>query len=224
MCDKGISAAAEKRDKIPSTLDTNLKTHRSNDGSHHLSRLRLSNWLRVLMDYLGRRRNDEARTSLGCPEVIQRELENRASADDPAILSNNQGVSGESRGVCWNESPLNRGEEDDKKSSTTARIIMPFDTIRPDEHLELEYKIPRSRIIKFKIHSNRPVKSYVVDTYGLRDFQSGHKRFRYYGGFPEAQRHQVQELRLPFDGRRWYLIIMNPDKHNPVDVHYEVFY
>ena len=96
-------------------------------------------------------------------------------------------------------------------------------TIKPDQFVELKYKVPETGFVKFEIDAESPVKSYVLGPGSLRRFLEGSKRFKYYGGFPDPREKQKQEVRIPFDGS-WYLVIMNPNKSDPVDVEYEVYY
>lgn len=100
---------------------------------------------------------------------------------------------------------------------------MPTIKIGPDEYVEMEYKVPRHRLVEFEVEADLPVKTYVLGPKALRRFSEGSSTFRYYGGFPDARRSQHQAVRLPFTGV-WYLVIMNPDKQASVRVEYEVYY
>src|SRR5438309_2315347 len=96
-------------------------------------------------------------------------------------------------------------------------------TISPNRHIKLRHSVPSSRLIKFEIEADHPVKSYVLGPKSYERFSQGSKSFRYYGGFPDPRANQRQEVRIPFSGS-WYLVIINPDKNEPVEVRYAVYY
>jgi hypothetical protein len=96
-------------------------------------------------------------------------------------------------------------------------------TLPPNKHLRLKYSVPEDGLISFSIDAEEPIKSYVVGPKGLKAFYEDKPRFKYYGGFPEARRHHGQELRLPFKGS-WYLLIVNPYRNKSVPLTYEVSY
>jgi len=83
--------------------------------------------------------------------------------------------------------------------------------------------VVRVRIRFVRVGVGSPVESYIVRPGGLRFFDEGSKTFKYYGGFPRARRHHFQELRLPFEGP-WYLVIVNRSRTEPARVKYNVSY
>ena len=99
---------------------------------------------------------------------------------------------------------------------------MPRITIQPDRTAIIKYEVPKDGVVEFEIEADKPVRSYIVRPKGLELFQNGSKTFKYYGGFPDARKHQHQEVRLPFLGT-WYLLISN-HQDSDVDVEYDVFY
>ena len=94
--------------------------------------------------------------------------------------------------------------------------------IGPDQNARIRYRVPKDRIIEFNVQADRSVKTYVMTKKGLQLWDAG-KRFKYYGGFQDPRRHHHQELILPFGGY-WYLVIVNPNKTQPIEAEYEVFY
>lgn len=100
---------------------------------------------------------------------------------------------------------------------------MPRLRIGPDENTRLRYSVPDSGLVEFELEADHPVKTYIVRPRGLELFDQGSSTFKYYGGFPEERKKQAQELRLPFEGP-WYLLIVNPDKGHSVSVNLEVRY
>ena len=100
---------------------------------------------------------------------------------------------------------------------------MPKVRLDPDENVRLRYSVPESGMIEFELEADLPVKTYIVRPRSLELFDEGNRRFKYYGGFPEARTRQAQFLRLPFEGP-WYLLIVNPSKNDSVRVNYEVRY
>jgi len=100
---------------------------------------------------------------------------------------------------------------------------MPRVKIGPDENIRLRYSVPDSGLVEFEIEADHPVKSYIVRPRGLELFDEGSTTFRYYGGFPEPRRRHYQEVRLPFGGS-WYLLVVNPDRDDSANVSYEVRY
>jgi hypothetical protein len=99
---------------------------------------------------------------------------------------------------------------------------MPSTTIKADQYIQLEYRVPRNGWIEFEIDANGPVTSYVLDKVGLNDFAEGITDFHYYGGFARRDYHQ-QKLYLPFNGS-WFLVISNRSRTYDVRVRYEVSY
>ena len=99
---------------------------------------------------------------------------------------------------------------------------MPTAQIGPDQNARIRYRVPSDRTIEFHVQADRSVKTYVMTKKGLKLWDAG-KRFKYYGGFQDPRRHHHQELILPFGGH-WYLVIVNPNKTQPVEAEYEVFY
>jgi hypothetical protein len=100
---------------------------------------------------------------------------------------------------------------------------MPRIRIGPNENVRLKYSVPDSGLVRFELDADHPVMTYIVRPKGLESFDQGSGRFRYYGGFPDPRRKQWQEVRLPFDGT-WYLLIINPSEDDSVGVDYEVLY
>ena len=99
---------------------------------------------------------------------------------------------------------------------------MPRTKIGPDQNVRLRYRAPDDGLVEFEINSDIPVRSYIVRPKGLEVFDEGRK-FKYYGGFPDARRMQRQAVKLPFDGP-WYLLIINDDDETTADVSYDVYY
>ena len=99
---------------------------------------------------------------------------------------------------------------------------MPRTTIEPEQNVRLRYSTPEDGLVEFVIDADLPVRSYIVRPKGLDVFDEG-RRFKYYGGFPDARRKQRQTVKLPFDGP-WYLLIINDDEVEPVTVSYDVYY
>src|SRR5712692_2158376 len=95
--------------------------------------------------------------------------------------------------------------------------------IGPDQNARIRYRVPNDRTIEYDVQADHSVKTYVMTKKGLDEWDSGNKRFKYFGGFQDPRRHHRQELVLPFGGH-WYLVIVNPSKVRPVEVEYEVFY
>ena len=87
----------------------------------------------------------------------------------------------------------------------------------------MEYKVPRHRLVEFEVEADLPLKTYGLGPEALERFSEGSSTFKYYGGLPDARRSQHQEVRLPFTGV-WYLVILNPHKRESVRVNYEVYY
>lgn len=100
---------------------------------------------------------------------------------------------------------------------------MPSITIPADRNVRLKYRVPDDGVVSFWLEADRPVETYIVRPRGLEHFDQGSKSFVYYGGFPRARKRQRQEVRLPFKGS-WYLIILNPSRTEPSVVDYEVHY
>ena len=100
---------------------------------------------------------------------------------------------------------------------------MPKARIGPNENIRLRYSVPDDGFVEFELESDHPVMTYILRPRGLELFDEGSRTFRYYGGFPDPRRKQQQEVRLPFDGA-WYLLIVNPNKRTSVSVNYEVRY
>lgn len=100
---------------------------------------------------------------------------------------------------------------------------MPKIRIGPDENVRLRYSVPESGLIEFELEADHPVETYILRPRGLELFDQGSDSFKYYGGFPVARRKQQQEVRLPFEGP-WYLLIVNPDEDRSVNVKYDVYY
>ena len=81
--------------------------------------------------------------------------------------------------------------------------------------------MPDSGLVEFQIEANRSVKSYILRPRGLELFDDAVGHSKYYGGFPEARKNYSQEVRLPFEGS-WYLLIVNEDQRNSARIMYEV--
>jgi hypothetical protein len=98
---------------------------------------------------------------------------------------------------------------------------MPVALIKPNKHLRVKYKVPRNGLVDYSVEADRPVTTFIVDDEGLKEFYGrGDEVHSYYGGFPNRRWHQ-QELKLPFKGN-WYLIILNEDDKNPAATWYNV--
>jgi hypothetical protein len=99
---------------------------------------------------------------------------------------------------------------------------MPVETIQPNSHLRIKYPVPRDGWIEYLVEADRPVTTFILDDKGLGEFytEKSDDIYSYYGGFSYRRNHH-QELKLPFKGS-WYLLIVNDDKRQPVAVHYEV--
>lgn len=95
--------------------------------------------------------------------------------------------------------------------------------LRGDEYITLEYKPRKSGIFEFELDSDRPVQTYIVGPRALERFEEGSKNFKYWGGFPDARKHQKQKVWIPFSGPV-YLIISNPDPYQTAEVEYEIYY
>ena len=95
---------------------------------------------------------------------------------------------------------------------------MSTQTLPADNYIYFEFRFRRRGVIKFYVEAEFPIDTYVVDSQGFNDFQSGHG-YDIYGGFAGQVEHR-QELKVPFDGD-WYLVIKNP-RPESVAVHYEV--
>jgi hypothetical protein len=102
-------------------------------------------------------------------------------------------------------------------------LTMPKIRIGPNENVRLRYSVPDSGLVRFELEADHPVMTYIVRPKGLEFFDQGSTRFKYYGGFQDPRPRQWQEVRLPFDGT-WYLLIINPSKDDSVRVDYEVRY
>jgi hypothetical protein len=100
---------------------------------------------------------------------------------------------------------------------------MPIRTLGGDEYVSLEYKRRRDGTFEFELDADNPVKTYIVGPQALERFEAGSRLFKYWGGFPDARRHQRQKVWIPFSGPV-YLIILNPYKDRTTDVEYEVYY
>jgi hypothetical protein len=100
---------------------------------------------------------------------------------------------------------------------------MPKARIAPNENIRPRYQVPDSGVIHFTLESDIPVQTYIVRPGGLEYFDEGSPTFRYYGGYPDARRHQSQTVKLPFEGK-WHLLIINRDKEDYATVDYSVFY
>jgi hypothetical protein len=100
---------------------------------------------------------------------------------------------------------------------------MPLTRLRGDEYVSLEFKPRKSGTFEFELDADRPVQTYIVGPKALERFEEGSKSFKYWGGFPEARKHQKQKVWIPFSGPV-YLIIANPDPHQTAEVEYEVYY
>ena len=97
---------------------------------------------------------------------------------------------------------------------------MPDKTLTPRHYTAVKYQLPKEGLVTLRLDSDIPVKTYIVRPKGLDRYREG-AVFKYYGGFPDARKHQQQMIWLPFTGN-WYLIISNPDKDRPASVEYEV--
>ncbi len=179
---------------------------------------------RVLVEFCRFRRAVSPTANGKHRQDAARELESGIAASSSAILptpSDIRGAPAES-GVVGNSRP---GTNDSCRQSAsfagTGLIAMPTTTLKPDTNLRLRYRVPKGRIVEFDVEADRPVKTYIMREGGLALFDKG-EPFRYYGGFQDPpKKNHHQELVLPFDGR-WFLLIMNPSKSNPVEVTYEV--
>jgi len=100
---------------------------------------------------------------------------------------------------------------------------MPEVRIPPNEHLAPRYRVPDSGVIRFRLESNIPVRTYIVRPAGLDRYREGSRAFKYYGGFPAARMSQRQTLTLPFEGP-WHLLIINKDSNRAASVDYSVYY
>ena len=94
-------------------------------------------------------------------------------------------------------------------------------TVAPGELFTVKHKVPRRRVVEFKVIANDPVDTYVLNESELKRLRMGRK-YETYGGFDgRTFHHQVVEL---FDLRApdsWYLSVYNPGD-NDTDVYYEV--
>jgi len=100
---------------------------------------------------------------------------------------------------------------------------MPTITLKPDTNVRMAFTTSRNRWVTLELDANHPVESYIVRPRGLEVFDEGRSTFRYYGGLARPRRHHYQELRLPFEGR-WYLLIVNRNRTDTAKVRYEVTY
>jgi len=94
--------------------------------------------------------------------------------------------------------------------------------LKPDSHLRIRYPVPHRGLIEYHVEADRPVDTFILDRKGLMEFLDGKTDYiySYYGGFTNRYEHH-QKIKLPFHDW-WYLIIRNPNKKEPVAVHYEV--
>ncbi len=99
---------------------------------------------------------------------------------------------------------------------------MPVALIKPDKHLRVKYRVPSRGSIDYYVEADRPVTTFIVDKAGLEEFydKGTEEVTSYYGGFPHRKVHDEQ-IRLPFKGDL-YLLIINDDDKNPVAVFYSV--
>ncbi len=96
-------------------------------------------------------------------------------------------------------------------------------TVRSGGLFTVKYKVPRKRVVEFKVIGNEPVNTYVVDDAQLKKLRSGDD-YTAYGGFDKKRFHQqVLELFDLDSGDSWYLGIYNPNDED-TDVYYEVLY
>ena len=97
-------------------------------------------------------------------------------------------------------------------------------TISPNKYVALRYRVPESGPVEFELAADVPVKTYILRPKGLEKFKEGEHTFKYYGGFPDPPRKlQRQKVWLPFSGE-WFLVISNPNKIQPAEVDYDVYY
>jgi hypothetical protein len=162
--------------------------------------------------------------------IHQQELESSSDSLSPDLLQNDPLSAGahEKVHVRYGSSRAGRGTEKEHAAPSTSDrwgpgLIMPKIRLGPDENVRLRYSVPESGLIEFELDADHPVKTYIVRPRGLELFDEGSRWFKYYGGFPDARKLQSQELRLPFEGP-WYLLIVNPNRQSPVNVNYEVHY
>jgi hypothetical protein len=162
----------------------------------------------------------------------QQELEGGSIAFNASLLPNDQGRTGEDEKIpVWDGGTrTGRGAESENANAGDSSFIrrgaeldMPKVRLEPDENIRLRYSAPESGLVEFEIEADHPVMTYILRPRGLELFDQGSKTFKYYGGFQDPRKKQAQELRLPFEGP-WYLLIINPDKRNSVGVNYEVRY
>ena len=98
---------------------------------------------------------------------------------------------------------------------------MPTITLGPDEYIVAEYKLPKRGTVQLDLDATRPVKTYIVGPKALTRFEEGSSTFKYWGGFPDPRDSQHHTFVVPFSGPT-FLIVMNPDKHQAVDVDYDL--
>jgi hypothetical protein len=99
---------------------------------------------------------------------------------------------------------------------------MPTLRLQPDTNVRLAFTSPSKRWVTLELEADHPVESYIVRPKGLEVFDEG-RVFKYYGGFARPRKRHYQELRLPFEGP-WYLLIVNRSHTEPARVRYKVSY
>ena len=170
--------------------------------------------------------NDTHVSRRGNPKGHFRKLEGVAASVDSTLLPDNQRVYREDGGgSIWDEgsAPSSSCNAAHKESKTTTRRrgIVPSVTLDPDEYMTAEFKLPKKGTVELDLDATHPVKTYIVGPKSLQRFEEGSRTFKYWGGFPDPRARQHHTFVVPFSGPV-FLLIVNPNKTEAVDVDYEM--
>jgi len=162
----------------------------------------------------------------GNPKGNFRKLESVSASADSAILPGNQRVYREDGGgSIWDEGSPGSGScitpHKESNPTTRRRGIVPTVTLAPNEYMTAEFKLPRKGTVELDLDATHPVKTYIVGPKSLQRFEEGSRTFKYWGGFPDPRARQHHTFVVPFSGPV-FLLIVNPNKMEAVDVDYEM--
>ena len=170
--------------------------------------------------------NDIHVSRCGNPKGNFRELESVTAPADSTLLPDDQRVYREDGGgPIWDEgsarsSSCNAAHKE-SKPTTRRRGIVPSVTLAPEEYMTAEFKLPKKGTVELDLDATHPVKTYIVGPKSLQRFEEGSRTFKYWGGFPDPRARQHHTFVVPFSGPV-FLLIVNPNKKEAVDVDYEM--
>jgi hypothetical protein len=98
---------------------------------------------------------------------------------------------------------------------------VPTVTLGPNEYTAAEFRLPKKGTVEINLDADHPVKTYIVGPKALQRFEEGSRTFNYWGGFQDPRARQHHTFVVPFSGPI-FLLIVNPDKKESVDVEYEL--